>query len=195
MWLSSRYGFCSVVEARPENGGKGHFEIRTRNEEDARSIGHLLGLEPISTPKGDYAWRLIADRTQLKTLMLAAADTVDYRNYKKTMTGRRAAAHHDAWWSFLKLKDGPQLRQKWFSGGNTGTSASTAAHSKIQQQELFDWDELDESPWPGDGLEIESRSLLRSAEKRDYPAIPGTLERWDPEQKRWVKEPTPGGEQ
>lgn len=106
MWLSSKYGFVSVVTSRRNPK---EYECRTRNREDAERIGDLLKVEPIHTPKGDYEYRLIITRKKLKKLMLAAADSVDYRNYKATMAPgtKRSHAHHDAWHSFLLLSDKP----------------------------------------------------------------------------------------
>ncbi len=113
MWLSYKDAFVSVVVSRRNPK---EYEARTRNLADAKAVSHLLDVPYIATPRGDYAYRLILSKKKLKQLMLGAAETVDYRNYKATMPSgsKRARAHHDAWWAFLILQDEKQGKKGLF---------------------------------------------------------------------------------
>jgi len=118
MWISSRVGFVSIVQDKYE---RGKWAIRTRNRKDAEAVSAVVGAPVLDTPKGDYEYRVVVSKRKLKKFMLYLSGTVDYRNFKATMTGdtKRSAVHHKAWTVFLGLRDKPE---KWAPtlGGSVG---------------------------------------------------------------------------
>ena len=91
MWLFTPEGFVSVVADR-DQPADGRLLMR------ARARHHLEALLPkggeiFQVPKSDYAWRAWISREQLKQVVAAAIDELDYPNFKNAIEER---AYHDA---------------------------------------------------------------------------------------------------
>jgi hypothetical protein len=97
MWLSTIYGFFSVVNAK-ESGGKGVVDpdllmIRARRKEHlealkARFKDRLGGSPILETPLSDYHWRLICPKTIWAECLKEMALEQTYPNFKNECAHR-----------------------------------------------------------------------------------------------------------
>lgn len=97
MWIFSRRGFYSVVEA----ADPGSIQIRARDREHLESL--QLGAEIVHLAGADYPYRVIVPKGVAVDVISALAQEIDYRNFKDTLDrehGRRswfAASCHEIW--------------------------------------------------------------------------------------------------
>jgi hypothetical protein len=86
MWLFTQHGFYSIVQATDKEGRAMPEFVAIRG----RVRSHLANLTTtfamnqkiIHTPDADYAYRLIAPRSQFEALCYVLAREVDYPNFK-----------------------------------------------------------------------------------------------------------------
>ncbi len=120
MWLLTRYGFFSVVQARQMENGKvtqlpdpQRMMIRARDrshlENLRRRFSPLATTEILETSHTDYRYRMIVSRQEWLSLAGELAQDVDYGNFKG-VCGRSPdlgseynAMLHDVWARGLRL--------------------------------------------------------------------------------------------
>ena len=114
MWLFTRYGFFSVVQARRVENGKVVVEpdpetlmVRARRREHLDALlerfDSLADLEITESPGTDYRYRMIVPRSVWRMIVDGLVSDIDYTNFKsacgKTKPDDRdyVSALHDVW--------------------------------------------------------------------------------------------------
>jgi hypothetical protein len=100
MWVCAKLGFFSIVK----KGEPGTWQIRTRAEHDLHELlaASHLDAEIISTPKADYAFRIVVDKGALDRIFAVLADSVDYSNFKSCIASLpqqrdKLSAYNEFW--------------------------------------------------------------------------------------------------
>jgi hypothetical protein len=119
VWLLTRIGAMSVVQAGPDPGShpseprklmvrarvRRHLELLQR---DHASLRHYPIIE--SDPKRDYRWRMIVPRETLAKVMAAMVASIDYSNFKSACAASPDldpaydAALHEVWATLRRLQ-------------------------------------------------------------------------------------------
>lgn len=114
MWLFTRRGFYSIVEAPTDPGST---QIRARDREHLESLG--LEREIVHLAGADYPYRVVVPKNVAVDAISALAQEIDYRNFKDTIDrehGRRswfAASCHEVWgvlWDLALHLRAPDVR-------------------------------------------------------------------------------------
>lgn len=98
MWVSSKFGFYSIVK-KPDG-----WNVRARVKKDLENVLAASGLEnPIKVyPEADYRFRIIVDAAGLAAVFEVLEKSIDYDNFK-SMIGRtpdqqeKLHAYHNVW--------------------------------------------------------------------------------------------------
>lgn len=91
MWVLSKFGLLSVVQAGPDPGGRPraprrlmvrarvrrHLELLQRDHPGLRRYAIIQ-----SEPGRDYKWRIIVPRATFARVMAALVSSIDYGNFK-----------------------------------------------------------------------------------------------------------------
>lgn len=101
MWVFSQVGFLSIVQ----KGGEGEYQVRSRERSDLANICELIQMplaRIMTTPSGDYGFRLIVDAIELAHIFDALPGTIDYPNYKNAVAQnknqrKKLGALHEIW--------------------------------------------------------------------------------------------------
>jgi hypothetical protein len=110
MWIFSQYGFFSFVCPRKPDGKIDSKKVVIR----ARSESHLQDLQSrfpeladrriITTPDGDYAYRLFVSKRRWALIVREMVQEVDWDNFRKAADAYQGAAGrhyieaiHDVW--------------------------------------------------------------------------------------------------
>lgn len=119
MWLVSKSGLLSVVQAGPEPGGRPraprklmvrarvrrHLELLQRDHPALRRFSIIE-----SEPHRDYRFRIIVPRTTFARVMAALVSSIDYGNFKSACAASPdldrdyTDALHSVWAVFRKLQ-------------------------------------------------------------------------------------------
>lgn len=119
MWLVTRVGLMSIVQAGPEPGKRSgtprklmvrarvrrHLELLQRDHPSLRRYPIIQ-----SEPGRDYAFRMIVPRTTFARVMAALVSSIDYGNFKSAcatspdLDPAYNTALHDVWALFRKLQ-------------------------------------------------------------------------------------------
>ena len=120
MWLVTRVGLLSVVQAGPEPGSKPdalrRLMVRARSRQHLELLKRdhpVLRSYPIieSEPHRDYRWRLIVPRATLSAVVAKMVDGINYANFKSTCASAPElepgyiGALHAVWGSFRRLQE------------------------------------------------------------------------------------------
>lgn len=93
MWICLNDAFISAVEAAP---GDNLLKIRARNKK------HLQTLFPLhrvhTTQNTDYKFRVFATKDELKAVMVARIDAIDYGNFKDSVADKKLHDLYAAFW-------------------------------------------------------------------------------------------------
>lgn len=98
MWLFTRRGFFSVVEAHDDPGS---LQIRARDRSHLEGL--QLGAEIVHSTAADYPYRVILPRGVAVDVISALAQEIDYRNFKNVIDGEHgrrswfAESCHEIW--------------------------------------------------------------------------------------------------
>jgi hypothetical protein len=95
MWLIAKQGFLSIVAHRDQPDA---FLVRARVKEDLEAFG----LDAQHTPTADYPYRATISRQRLDEVLQQAAESIDYPNFKATISD---PVRHEAYmgvWSTLR---------------------------------------------------------------------------------------------
>jgi hypothetical protein len=118
MWLFTKYGFYSVVQDKADAK---RIQVRGRVKDDIERLvtfaKQKLGAETpeiISTPKADYAYRIVFDRFLWERLASALTADIDYTNFKDAVHGEpdRDSSYLEVWSTMNDL----QRRRKKLDG-------------------------------------------------------------------------------
>jgi hypothetical protein len=115
MWLATKYGFYSIVQKRDGYIDKQLYQVRARVRRDLENLLELTKLdrEILAWPKADYRYRFLASFQDLIAIMNSLAESLDYDDFKATITKRKdqsakLTAYHDLWRNLAQLqKQGP----------------------------------------------------------------------------------------
>ena len=111
MWVVTNKGFMSIV-AKDENGrpsGSGPeaiVSVRFRRKRDATA---LFSRYEVTTPAGDYGFRVFATRAAVAEVLMREALDIDYANFKSSIPDDDDPLHDacmDAWTVFGRLQPG-----------------------------------------------------------------------------------------
>ncbi len=97
MWIYLNTGFYSVVHKPPCQ--KDELLVRTRSKVDIDKLQKQLKEkfnfdgEILSTPKADYAFRMVVPRHMIATFLVGAIMELDYPNFKNTIQGKDYQRH------------------------------------------------------------------------------------------------------
>ena len=112
MWLATQHGFYSIVQ-KPA----GQFHVRTRCKRDLENLVALAAIEATMhyTTDGDYAWRIIVGQAEVRAIMAALANTIDYPNFKdriheKSDQEDKLPAYSRLWSQMLAYQTARELR-------------------------------------------------------------------------------------
>ena len=84
MWLMTKIGFFSIVKKGNEFG-KDTWTIRSRSKQDMENLKKFAWLngEVLTTPEGDYHYRIIINVEELKDIFDKLPESIDYPNFKR----------------------------------------------------------------------------------------------------------------
>lgn len=107
MWIVSTKGFFSIVF---KNGA---YQVRARELLDIQNACSMLNIprsEIVDNEGTDYAYRIKVDVDQVRYLLLALSETVDYSNFKDAVKhtpgqDHKVGALMQIWSIFLKFQD------------------------------------------------------------------------------------------
>jgi hypothetical protein len=108
MWLFTPEGFFSVVTA-DEFGHPLMVRARSGDDLDRLRTTHFPELgENVRIPGRDYPVRAFTDHDDLATCMVRLARSIDYGNFKSTVSARqgykRAHIYGDVWHDCLQIE-------------------------------------------------------------------------------------------
>jgi len=102
MWLATVMGFYSVVK----KGGPEEYQIRARTKGDLENLCRRVGFPNsriITTPAGDYAFRLVVNEEELGLIWESLQESIDYSNFKNAVARVPGQEKHEImyhkWWS------------------------------------------------------------------------------------------------
>lgn len=121
MWVFTPFGFFSIVAHRDKPR---HLLVRARDRHDLEALADRLRPKPAiaSSPRADYAFRLVATRKAIGKLLASFAEAeLDYPNFKTEVARQqghqRAGIYHDVWDDLLPLQGSPSRREPDRLGG------------------------------------------------------------------------------
>lgn len=106
MWLFSRDGFVSIVEAKLKPG-----MVYARARDKAHIEAMFPGLEIFASMSSDYPWRVLLSKEELSDSIVKMVTAINYNNFKDAA---EAAVVHgvaekskpgSAWWYISALHD------------------------------------------------------------------------------------------
>lgn len=82
MWLFTKLGYFSIG-----NKNSGAFHVRARRRLDLENLRHVseIAAPVVSTPDGDYPFRLIVNQGELDGIFTALAGGIDYESLKNSI--------------------------------------------------------------------------------------------------------------
>src|SRR5947209_1813970 len=110
MWLFTIYGFYSVVQDKKDAQ---RIQVRARVKDDierlvefAKRSGTSEAMEIISTPRADYAYRVVMNRSLWEQLARHLTADINYTNFKDAIHGEpdRDDAYLDVWATMSELQ-------------------------------------------------------------------------------------------
>jgi hypothetical protein len=111
MWLCTKIGFYSLVK----KGTPGTWQIRARVPKDLQNLvaAAKIDVPVITTPKGDYGWRIVVNASQMARVFEVLASSIDYDNFKDCIARtpdqkEKLDAYHHFWGGLYAV----QSRQK-----------------------------------------------------------------------------------
>jgi hypothetical protein len=112
MWICSKFGFFSIVK----KGQPDTWHVRARSENDLRALLDAAGLKTgiLSTPRSDYAFRILLGTEDLSRLFAVLVCSIDYPNFKSCLETLpqhqdKLPAYHELWSSLRKIQDNSLL--------------------------------------------------------------------------------------
>lgn len=110
MWVFSKFGFFSVVQAKSEPG---RVQVRARVKDDLQRLSAFASESVaipmpaiITTPHADYAYRIVIEQSDWVKVAAAIAADIDYTNFKSAVHGEanRDAAYMQVWSAMNELQ-------------------------------------------------------------------------------------------
>lgn len=115
--MFSQDGFFSITAYDPVKGGDrvdagDLIVVRGRVRADLERVATRIGDgEVLSTPRADYAYRMVVPRRSWASYLEAAVDEIDYVNFKDRVRGRLGSFRHDVllsvWVTLRRLQEEP----------------------------------------------------------------------------------------
>lgn len=101
MWIFTIDGFFSAVQ-KPKDRNTGRIQVRARDREDLARFRSRMNLQNriLSTPGGDYPFRLITSKKTWGRYLDRMARMMEYDNFKAEcdrMGLRRGGVYHRIW--------------------------------------------------------------------------------------------------
>ena len=113
MWAFTVEGFYSVVQ---KDCAGDEVLVRTRQKSDLLNLGERLGVKlNIEENAGtDYRFRAIVNKTDWAFYLADAADEIEYRNFKNTVSKkdvRRRDAYQRCWEALFEWQESSRRRK------------------------------------------------------------------------------------
>ncbi len=114
MWICTQHGFVSIVCKPSAQGQLGRpFQARFRCLQDARNFSKLPQMPNdriVTTPDGDYGWRIHLSPEELSVLFEFLAKSIDYSNFKSRVSRRpdqaqKSEVYGNFWADMLRFQD------------------------------------------------------------------------------------------
>jgi threonine dehydrogenase-like Zn-dependent dehydrogenase len=92
MWVFTQHGFVSAVQ---------HFDdptkivVRSRDKQSLEMASQLFGAEIVNSPRNDYPYRVILERSQFIAFLTTEVELLDYTNFKGRLDSSRGELWHD----------------------------------------------------------------------------------------------------
>ena len=114
MWLSLSDSFLSIVALEGPAADPAQLLVRARVAGDIERLFPTVTVT--HTPKHDYAHRAILPRTVVATALAATVQSIDYTNFKNSVSDRaRHDAYLECWMAMHELqlkKAGRRVRRR-----------------------------------------------------------------------------------
>jgi hypothetical protein len=98
MWIFTENGFISAV-ADPKDPSR--LAIRARDRESLDALVALTHQEVVTTPHGDYPYRIFVSPQEFASFVAETAVGIDYDNFKSRVAITRGYSYtnalHDVW--------------------------------------------------------------------------------------------------
>lgn len=113
MWIVTNESFLSVVQDR---NNPDQFVIRARIKGDIEKfMGEDTPVNVIEMDKSDYRFRAFVDKSVFRMKMVDAIDSIDYDNFKNTVTERERRAWYLSIWDIMfRAQESLYGKQKWW---------------------------------------------------------------------------------
>jgi hypothetical protein len=102
MWLAAVTGLYSVVK----KGAPGEYQVRARVKGDLENLCGRIGFPNsriITTPAGDYAFRLVVSEEELGLILESLRASIEYPNFKNAVARVPGQEKHEImyhkWWA------------------------------------------------------------------------------------------------
>lgn len=113
MWIFTIDGFFSAVQ-KPNDRNTGRIQVRSRNREDLERFRTRMNLQDriLSTPAGDYPFRIITSKATWGRYLDRMARLMDYSNFKAECDrmGLRRGWVYNRIWDILQDLEDPRPR-------------------------------------------------------------------------------------
>lgn len=148
MWIFTKTGFLSVIEAAPEHG-EDLMVVRARVRSDLAKA--FPGKRIFVKSERDYRFRAFVPRSEVKQYVWEAVDAIDYTNFKDAAAPNPASPRHRAymqvWQAMADLQNHSAPGRPW--------GMAPAPRAKLTDDHVVD-------PWRRDSpLPIEERRAKR----------------------------------
>ena len=108
MWIFTSTGFVSAVRKRDRPDV---YTVRSRDRLSLEPLAKATGVEVITSPFGDYPYRVLVEPTLFIEWLADQASQIEYSNFKNQVAKTRGyeytRALHDVWSAMLKTEDEP----------------------------------------------------------------------------------------
>ena len=98
MWIFTEHGFLSAV-ADPRDPSR--LAIRARDRESLDALVSLTHQQVVTTPHGDYPYRIFVSPAEFSSWLAETAAGIDYDNFKSRVATTRGYSYthalHDVW--------------------------------------------------------------------------------------------------
>jgi hypothetical protein len=106
MWVFTSTGFVSAVRKtdRPDV-----YTVRSRDRLSLEPLANATGVEVITSPFGDYPYRVLVEPTLFIEWLADQASQIEYSNFKNQVAKTRGYEYthslHDVWSAMLNTED------------------------------------------------------------------------------------------
>lgn len=92
MWIFTQHGFVSAV-THFDNNDK--IIVRARDKQSLEMPSLLFSKTIVTTPKNDYPFRVVLERSEFIEFMRIECEMIDYTNFKGRLDSSRGEQWHD----------------------------------------------------------------------------------------------------